>query len=286
LKTYRSSATEQTKYLGQTPVVGGALALTLPVRSVVTLYARASDIGPTQPQNISPTDGMTNSNVTPTLESSEYISTKELPSCVHRAGQWTLFSNGIEVWTSGTDSTHRTSLTVPKLAYGTEYEWRVRYCDNDDTWSAWSDGTRFTTRPDTPPKIAADALYYPARGAVLDASVATYVIWYPTRITDMEDGDSLAIERISVHREGTLEELDVVASNVPNSGGYAAWAPPVALAEEGGCVLKFAVRDSGGMTAEQVFGDDAFVVVPEPCGGVSAVFALLWSASMLRRRRI
>jgi hypothetical protein len=172
---------------------------------------------------------------------------------------------------------------VPKLPYGAECEWRVRYCDNDDTWSAWSDGTTFETKPDTPPSIAADALYYPSQGTILEAGVSAFVIWYPTRITDTEDGDGLLIERIAVHRQGTLEELDVVATNVTKGAGYAAWTPPVALAEEAGCVLKFAVRDSWGYTDERVFSDQAFEVVPEPCGGVAAVFALLMAT---RKRKL
>ena len=113
--------------------------------------------GPNQPENGSPADGAPYVSDPVTLVATEFFG---IPGSTHQSSQWQirdeegLYSSAI--WDSGEDPANTTSVTVPSgmLPEDRTYFWRVRYKDDANRWSLWSDETSFTVRPDTiPPSI-------------------------------------------------------------------------------------------------------------------------------------
>jgi uncharacterized repeat protein (TIGR03803 family) len=102
---------------------------------------------PDTPTNVTPTDNAKGVGLTPDLTASPF---RDVDShATQKASEWviTRTSDGTVVWDSGTDTSDKTSTTVPagKLAYHTEYSWQVRYENNWDLWSSYSSATSFTT---------------------------------------------------------------------------------------------------------------------------------------------
>lgn len=127
------------------------------ISNVVSGTTMADTTKPSKPSNTSPSNGATNASLTPSLSGSAFNSSN--PGSTHKASQWQISSSsgnyGNPIWDSGTDTTNKTSITVPsgKLNYSTTYYWHVRHQDSYDNWSDYSDETSFTTIPveDTTP---------------------------------------------------------------------------------------------------------------------------------------
>ena len=103
---------------------------------------------PNTPVNVSPLTGATGVALAPTLQATTFTD----PDCVgdtHAASQWQVLNSAgaIVVADSGTDTVNKVSWTLPtnKLAYGSNYVWRVRYQDSRSGWSSNSAQTAFTT---------------------------------------------------------------------------------------------------------------------------------------------
>ncbi|MCX7047238.1 MAG: FG-GAP-like repeat-containing protein, partial [Candidatus Sumerlaeota bacterium] len=105
---------------------------------------------PDMPAGILPARGATGVALTPVLQSSAFSDPDT--GDTHQASQWQLRrasdpSNwSVIIFNSTTDTANLTSITlVTALDYATTYIWRVRYADNHNAWSAWSNPTSFTT---------------------------------------------------------------------------------------------------------------------------------------------
>lgn len=116
--------------------------------STETSFTTIVSGNPSTPTNVLPADGATNIALTPTLESSAFVSPDA--GATHAASRWQVatddqFAN--IVYDSGIDSSNLTQISVPAgyLGYGTIYYWRVKYQDDNDNWSEWSAETSLTT---------------------------------------------------------------------------------------------------------------------------------------------
>ncbi len=101
---------------------------------------------PDQPVLISPSSVQNNVSLTPELQTGDF---SDPDGDIHGETEWQIstesnFSTRILDITS---DTHLTSLTVPDsvLEESTTYYWRVRFYDNHDAVSEWSDAYSFTT---------------------------------------------------------------------------------------------------------------------------------------------
>jgi len=63
----------------------------------------------------------------------------------HKASQWVVRNPSSTVFDSGTDTTHKLSITLASTYFtaGTTYWWKVRYQDEHDVWSDYSDEASF-----------------------------------------------------------------------------------------------------------------------------------------------
>jgi len=104
---------------------------------------------PTTPTNQSPVDGATGVSLTPVLEASSFSDPD--PGDAHSASQWRIstgsggYSSPVLDVTVDTGDLTRYSVPEGTLGYSTTYYWQVRYQDDHNTWSDWSDETSFTT---------------------------------------------------------------------------------------------------------------------------------------------
>ena len=100
---------------------------------------------PATPSNVSPADGATDINLTPTLGSSAFSG-----SGTHLASQWQvkLFTDAdwnSPKFDSGEDTTNLVSISLStSLDLNMDYQWRVRH-ENEAGWSEWSTATVFST---------------------------------------------------------------------------------------------------------------------------------------------
>ena len=102
---------------------------------------------PDAPSNLAPPNGATDVGLTPTLTASVYQASSGSP---HAASIWQVSSDGtflMPEFSSGITTESLTRISVPegKLAAAKTYAWRVKYCDSEGRWSAWSPVTIFTT---------------------------------------------------------------------------------------------------------------------------------------------
>lgn len=103
-----------------------------------------------QPTNVSPGNNETNVSVNPILIGSAFDG-----NSTHEATQWQIWGDESRidnVWDSGEDTANLVTVTVSAVTLneGEYYFWRIRYKDNNDLWSTWSDMTRFTTEDELP----------------------------------------------------------------------------------------------------------------------------------------
>ncbi|MBU0478728.1 hypothetical protein KKC91_09200 [bacterium] len=113
------------------------------------------NVSPDVPVNISPADGVSGTSLTPTLQASSFLD--QNIGNTHQASQWQIRTEtgtySSPLWNSGIDTTNKTAITVPSgnLDYNNIYYWHVRYQDNNDSWSEWSNETSFTTEAEPDP---------------------------------------------------------------------------------------------------------------------------------------
>ena len=102
---------------------------------------------PDQPQNINPPEGQTNVSVVPTLESSYFSDAN--PHDAHRASQWQITSVAGDYTAPVYNHISTTDLTSHQITVALEpyttYYWHVRYQDNNESWSDYSQETMFVT---------------------------------------------------------------------------------------------------------------------------------------------
>jgi len=116
---------------------------------VTVYYDALSNQPPSQPSNVSPSNGATGVSLTPVLQSSDF-SDPDVGD-THAASQWQITTAPGDytspVWDSGTDTSNLTSIVVPSgmLNTNTTYYWHVRHQDNPGAWSDWSTETSFAT---------------------------------------------------------------------------------------------------------------------------------------------
>jgi hypothetical protein len=105
----------------------------------ITVPSAAS---PATPTNSLPANNAVVTTTTPTLSASAFSES----GATQAAAEWQIFNGTTLVYDSGTDTTDKTTLTVPtgKLSSGNTYTWDVRYEDNSGNWSSYSTATSFT----------------------------------------------------------------------------------------------------------------------------------------------
>jgi hypothetical protein len=108
-----------------------------------------SNLPPSPPLNVSPLDGVSILDLTPTLQASSFLDPN--PGDTHSSSHWQVDNNpdfSSPAFDSGETITEKTSMTLPSghLAPSTVYYWRVRYKDNQGAWSPWSSPTSFVTQ--------------------------------------------------------------------------------------------------------------------------------------------
>lgn len=131
------------------------------------------NVAPNTPTNSSPANAAVHQSLTPILVSSAFSDANI--GDAHAASQWQITANSgnytAPIFDSGTDSSNRTSLTVPAstLTNGATYYWHVRYEDDKSAWSEYSSQTSFTTArlPETPSNVT------PNSGAINQDPVLT-----------------------------------------------------------------------------------------------------------------
>ncbi len=106
---------------------------------------------PSAPRNVAPAGGSGVDSLTPTLGSSPF--SHPCPARTHGASQWqatgTAGDYSRPVFDSGVDRVSLTSIPLPADAVEgcASCWWRVRYQDDQGTWSDWSAETSFTPPP-------------------------------------------------------------------------------------------------------------------------------------------
>ena len=124
--------------------------------SAETSFKTVVSGNPSRPINISPANGTTDILITPTLQSSIFVSPDG--GATHAASRWQITTtpgNYVSpVFDSGVDTNNKTAVTVPSewLSYNTTYYWHVKQQDNSGFWSVYSGETSFTTTDVRPPK--------------------------------------------------------------------------------------------------------------------------------------
>lgn len=109
---------------------------------------------PNRPTNIEPVSGTSHVTLIVNLTASAFSDPDQ--SDTHKASQWVVVQSedGREIVnrevTSGDLMT--TTVSLPAV-YATTYSWKVRYKDNHDAWSDYSDLTTFTTLPKPEPPL-------------------------------------------------------------------------------------------------------------------------------------
>jgi hypothetical protein len=188
---------------------------------------------PDQPGNLSPADGESGVEVTPTLKSSAFSSSE--PGDSHAASQWRIttaagdYSN--PVFDSGADSFGLRQVTVDsgRLTGNAVYYWQVRHQGTNSLWSPWSVETSFTTRnraPDQPEGV------WPQEGTVGIALTPTLQS-SPFSDPDIGDGHATSQWRITT-----------------TSGDY---SNPAFLTPELASSLVQATVDSGCLTSNTTY---------------------------------
>ncbi|MFH1147589.1 MAG: right-handed parallel beta-helix repeat-containing protein [Pseudomonadota bacterium] len=129
---------------------------------------------PDQPVNSSPTSGATGLPLSVVLSAGPFLDPDETD--FQTAAQWQIRADGGDysspIFDSGENKTDLNSATVPcgQIQAGAAYFWRVRYKDNKNAWSDYSEETSFSTAPDLiPPETA--ITYGPTEGSATGPSV-------------------------------------------------------------------------------------------------------------------
>jgi PKD repeat protein len=171
--------------------------------STETSFTTVVSGNPSTPINISPVNGATDAALTPTLQSSSFVSPDG--GATHSASQWRIttisedYTVPAKVYDSEVNTSNLTQIAVPAglLEFGTTYYWIVRYQDSYGNWSGWSGETSFTTIVVQPPQPPINSS--PADGAT---SVSLTPTLTSSAFSDPDAGDSHAASQWQV-REAT-----------------------------------------------------------------------------------
>jgi hypothetical protein len=116
--------------------------------SFESFFTTVANQPPGQPTNMSPLDGAVDVSVSPVLESSSF---SDPEGHSHGASQWQITDRIGKYenpdFDSGGDTSNLRYIAIPSdtLKNGETYYWRVRYQDNHEGWSEWSEETSFQT---------------------------------------------------------------------------------------------------------------------------------------------
>ena len=168
---------------------------------VIAIEIDDDNLAPLTPTNLAPANGAVNQSLTPLVQASAFSDPN--PGDTHAASQWQLSTNAAFSsirWDSGADSAHLTNITLPPLAAGRRYYWRVRYCDAGGLWGSYSSATWFETDPalNNPPIANADS-YTAAKDSVLNVAAPGVL----TNDTDA-DGNPLTAVKATDPAHGAL----------------------------------------------------------------------------------
>jgi len=134
------------------------------------------------------------------------------------------------------------------------------------------------------PKIATNALIFPAVNSMIYASQWTNISWDAEKITDDIDGTNLTITKIDLHYADTTNFIVEVTNNIANTLGKIEWYIPSGSWDgKTNYVLKFEVVNSLSLTNSRIFWDNKFIVVPEP-GVLLLEFTALACLFLVQRR--
>ena len=132
------------------------------------------------------------------------------------------------------------------------------------------------------PRIATDALIFPAVGSELYEGDLTNIIWDIEKIFDSNDKTNLTITKISVLDANSSNEIVEITNNIQNVVGEIPWLVPNYFADSGNnYVLEFEVVNSSSITNSRIFTDNEFTIVPEP---VIILLILPFFATFIKNR--
>ena len=133
------------------------------------------------------------------------------------------------------------------------------------------------TWSESAPQIATNALVFPKANSIIFALSPTNIFWDVEKITDDIDGTNLTITKIDLHYADTTNFILEVTNNVANSLGKIEWrVPPGSWDGSTNYIFKFEVVDSSSLTNSRIFGDNIFIIVPEPCYLLFIIYQLLF----------
>jgi len=229
--------------------------------SLSALGFSTDSAGPDKPTNISPADGAEISDFPVILEGSPFSD-----------GSWTMKSVRWQisditnyssiVWDSGELSTNATSITAPSGALGLTNFWRVRYKNDRNQWSDWSDYTLFFVERDYD-----SPLYFYETFNNVSGSGDVNKDYYAT---GRQLGKAAPVDYVS---QGTTEVGDAAANpdKLTLSGEESSCSPNMSFTKSGYFKIEFDITPGAGGTAI-CFGKAAKNAAPKSSGGMGIVF--------------
>ena len=229
--------------------------------SLSTLGFSTDSAGPDQPTNVLPTDGAEISDFPLILEGSPFSD-----------GSWTMKSVRWQisdttnyssiVWDSGELSTNATSITAPSGLLGLTNFWRVRYENDRNQWSDWSDYTVFLVERDYN-----SPLYFYETFNNVSGSGDVNKEYYAT---GRQIGKVVPVDYVS---QGITEVGNAAANpdKLTLSGEESSCSPNMSFTKSGCFKIEFDITPSPDGTAI-CFGKAAKNSAPKSAGGMGIVF--------------
>lgn len=192
---------------------------------------------PDRPYNLSPANGSTSVSVSISLASSAFADVDA--GDTHYSSQWQIrrqdspMDYSVTTFDSGVTTISKTSLGTgyATLDFATTYCWRVRYQDNHEAWSAWSEETSFTTGrasgnpPDTPVNQS------PAQG---ETGVSLTPTLSATPFSDPDPGDTHYASHWQVRAASSPSDFSALTyDSNPTTGALASCTIPGGLLATG-----------------------------------------------------
>ncbi len=171
------------------------------------LVITQDQVSPAKPSNQLPANGVTGILLTPTLQSSVFFDPND--GDTHSASQWQISENSSfssTVYDSGETSVNKTSLTVGIgiLNYSTKYYWRVKYKDNHNGWSEYSDSTFFDTKDE--PQVLPDK---PSNQSPADGTteISLTPVLQSSDFSDSNSGDTHSASQWQISENSTFSSI-------------------------------------------------------------------------------